>query len=296
MWHWCVTCRRGANATAECVLIEQQKVWVLWVTVKFSANLSIKFLISKLIQRYININVHRSAVKVPVILSDFNNRWIFFEYLGNLLQTNLMKTRPLAAGCFARTHKLTTGQEDKTKRIICLRIFANALNFIYWNYSLAEQKFLIINANKNKENYWYNFRKHDEKFVRLGYTKAPHFQKLMFFSVCRKWKSTNDVSLKHVLIFGILDTSQIVTPFHALWSHNVSHNCEHATFNVDCCYGNLQQLLLICMCTKASVTFQAIHHPTSSTPRNILRLLTYKRKSLFCRSDKPVVFWFEGQG
>jgi len=34
----------------------------------------------------------------------------------------------------------------------------------------------------------------------------------------------------------MIDTSQIVTPFNALWSHNVVHNFEHATFNVDCCY------------------------------------------------------------
>jgi hypothetical protein len=41
-----------------------------------------------------------------------------------------MKTRPLAAGCFARTHKLTTEQEEKTKPIVCLHIFANAPKII----------------------------------------------------------------------------------------------------------------------------------------------------------------------
>jgi hypothetical protein len=37
----------------------------------------------------------------------------------------------------------------------------------------------------------------------------------------------------HVLKFGMLDASHLVTPFNALWSHNVAHNCDHATFNVD---------------------------------------------------------------
>jgi len=29
---------------------------------------------------------------------------------------------------------------------------------------------------------------------------------------------------------------KIVITFNALWSLNVAHNCDHATFNVDCCY------------------------------------------------------------
>ena len=78
------------------------------------------------------------------------------------------------------------------------------------------------------------------------------------------------------MIFGMMDTSHIVTPFNALLSHNVSHNCDHATFSVDCCYDILQHLLRICMSTKASVIFQAIHHSTSPTCQNIFRFLTYK--------------------
>jgi hypothetical protein len=45
---------------------------------------------------------------------------------------------------------------------------------------------------------------------------------------------------RHILLFGMLDTSLIFTPFNPLSSHNVVHKCEHATFNVDCCYGILQ--------------------------------------------------------
>jgi hypothetical protein len=52
------------------------------------------------------------------------------------------------------------------------------------------------------------------------------------------------------------------TQLHPLWSYNVAHSCDHATFNVrvDCCCGILQQLLRICMLTKGSVTFQAIQY------------------------------------
>jgi hypothetical protein len=60
----------------------------------------------------------------------------------------------------------------------------------------------------------------------------------------------------HVLTFGMLDTSHLVTPFNALLSQNVAHNYDHATFNVDCCYHILQHLLFICMSTKASVNFR----------------------------------------
>jgi len=44
----------------------------------------------------------------------------------------------------------------------------------------------------------------------------------MFFSVSKKRKSTNDINVIHVLTFVMLDTSHIVTPFNALWSHNVA--------------------------------------------------------------------------
>jgi hypothetical protein len=44
----------------------------------------------------------------------------------------------------------------------------------------------------------------------------------MFFSVSTKRKSTNDIRVSHVLTFGMLDTSLIVTLFNAPWSHNVA--------------------------------------------------------------------------
>ena len=92
----------------------------------------------------------------------------------------------------------------------------------------------------------------------------------MFFSVSMKRKSTNDVRLRHILQFGMLDTYKLVKPFNSLQSQNVAHNCDHATFTVGCCYDIFQHLLRICMSTETSVIFQAIHQHTISTCRNIL--------------------------
>jgi hypothetical protein len=39
----------------------------------------------------------------------------------------------------------------------------------------------------------------------------------------------------------------------ALYSLNIAHNCDHATFNVDCCYDIFQHLLRICMSSKESI-------------------------------------------
>jgi len=94
----------------------------------------------------------------------------------------------------------------------------------------------------------------------------------------------------------MLDTPQIVTPFNALWSQNVALSCDHATFNVDCCYDILQHLLRICMSSKASVKFQTIHQPKYFTCRNIFRPLIKNKTCLDCRSDNAVVLGDEGQG
>jgi len=86
----------------------------------------------------------------------------------------------------------------------------------------------------------------------------------MFSSVLRERKCANNIRIRNILVFVKLHTSQIVTQFNTLQSHNVAHNCDHATFTVDCCYDILQRLLHNCTSTKASVKFQAIHHTTSS--------------------------------
>ena len=57
----------------------------------------------------------------------------------------------------------------------------------------------------------------------------------MFFAALRERKCENDLIVRHVQIFVMLYTTQIITLFNALWSHKVAHNSDHAIFNVDCC-------------------------------------------------------------
>ena len=87
----------------------------------------------------------------------------------------------------------------------------------------------------------------------------------------------------------MLYTTQIKTPFNPLWSHNVVHNCDHATFNVECCYDILQHSLRICMPTKASVKFQAIHQPTSSTLEIFYDCSVIKKIYPICNNRKSFV-------
>jgi len=77
-------------------------------------------------------------------------------------------------------------------------------------------------------------------------------------------KYTYDVRVRYVDLFVMLDTSQIVAPFIPLTSQNIAHSCELAALKSDFCYEILKQLLGICVCTKTSVKFQAIHHPVPS--------------------------------
>jgi len=74
----------------------------------------------------------------------------------------------------------------------------------------------------------------------------------------------------------ILDTYQIVTPFNALWSHNVAHKYDYDIFNVDCRYDILQYILRICMPNISSIQLQGTLHPKFSTFLNNLRLIDYK--------------------
>jgi hypothetical protein len=97
-------------------------------------------------------------------------------------------------------------------------------------------------------------------------------------------------------MFGMLDTSQIFIPFNPMWSHNVAHNCDHANFTVDSCYGILQHLLRICMSAKASVKFQAVSKSKSSTCLIFYDFYLTNKIYFVCRSDKAVVSWTEVQG
>jgi hypothetical protein len=66
---------------------------VFWFPVQL---LSETFLILSRIQRDIIINVHMSLCKVPLLLSDFNETWIFSTDFRKILKkSNLMKIRPV---------------------------------------------------------------------------------------------------------------------------------------------------------------------------------------------------------
>jgi hypothetical protein len=85
----------------------------------------------------------------------------------------------------------------------------------------------------------------------------------MFVSVSTKINSANDVIVRQVLIFCMLDTAQLITPFNVLWSHNVAHNYDHATFNVDGCYDILQQLSVSICPLRHLLNFTAYITPNS---------------------------------
>jgi len=65
------------------------------------------------------------------------------------------------------------------------------------------------------------------------------------------------------MIFGILDTSQIVKMVNAFCSLDLTHNCVHSTYNVDCCYDILEHLLITRMLIKTYIRFQVIYYTNS---------------------------------
>jgi len=66
----------------------------------------------------------------------------------------------------------------------------------------------------------------------------------MFLSVLRDKECTNYVRVRNVLIFVMIYNTENISPFNPLLSHNVAHNCDHATFNVDCFYDILHHLYI----------------------------------------------------
>jgi len=64
--------RKKSYTNINCVLI-------------FSTNLSKVFLILRMIERHIIINVHRSSCKVPLLLLDFDETSIFWADFGKIL-------------------------------------------------------------------------------------------------------------------------------------------------------------------------------------------------------------------
>ena len=74
----------------------------------------------------------------------------------------------------------------------------------------------------------------------------------------------------------------------ALYSLNIAHNCDHATFNVDCCYDIFQLLLRICMSSKESILKFRI--PSADTEVCLFRVLFIVKWS----SVRPNCRWFRG--
>ena len=104
----------------------------------------------------------------------------------------------------------------------------------------------------------------------------------------KKRKYTYDV--RYVVIFVMLDTSQIVTTFNPLWSHIVANNCDIAAYILHSYYEIVLQLLLICISTKTSVNFSP-HITEHRQSVDILYDCYYGHKiCLVCRSDNSGVF------
>jgi hypothetical protein len=63
--------------------------------------------------------------KYPLLLSDFNETWIFSKDFQKMLITNFMKIRPVIADMF-HAEGQTEGQTDMKKLIVTFRNFADA--------------------------------------------------------------------------------------------------------------------------------------------------------------------------
>jgi hypothetical protein len=133
-----------------------------------------------------------------------------------------MKNRPVAEQLFY-VDRQTEGRTERLNDDNCpfSEFFRKSLkylmDFINWL-----KEILKIPPSQPSRLTAYCFGKQDFKFVCSVYIKPSHFQKPMFFSLSTKRESTNDIRVGHVLTFGMLDTSRIVTPFNALWSHSVA--------------------------------------------------------------------------
>jgi len=101
--------------------------------------------------------------------------------------------------------------------------------------------------------------------------------------------------VRYVVIFVMLDTSQIVTPFNPLPSHRVAHSCDHATFKLHCCYEILQHFYVAVCPLRHMLNFRPYitqHHSVE-----ILYSCCYGNKHDFSVSRYPwcVVGWRTGQ-
>ena len=84
------------------------------------------FLILRIIQRDIIVNVHRSSYKVPLFMLDFNKTWIFLTDFRKIRKYKLLrKIHPIGFELFHAVGR-TDKHNDMTKLRVAFRNFANA--------------------------------------------------------------------------------------------------------------------------------------------------------------------------
>jgi hypothetical protein len=83
--------------------------------------LSETFLVIKRIQRDIIINVHRCSCKVPLLLSDFNETWIFWTDFREILERQISWK-----SVQWKSDRRIDRQTDMTKIIVAFRNFSKA--------------------------------------------------------------------------------------------------------------------------------------------------------------------------
>ena len=155
-------------------------------------------------------------VKYRLFLLDFIKCWLYSPYLGKILKQISWNLVQWQKSCLMWT--------DRQNNAKCpfLHFYGSAQKYLINLIEKAQRNFKNLPLHKISSLTAYAFGKYDVKFVCSGYIKSSHFQKPMFFCVSTKRKSTNDIIVSHVLTFVMLDTSHIVTPYNALWSHNVT--------------------------------------------------------------------------
>jgi hypothetical protein len=101
--------------------------------------LSETFLFLRRNQRDIIINVHRSSYKVPLLLSDLNETWIFLTDFRKIIKCEISWKSILSEpSCCIRTEGRTDRQRDMTKLIVAFRSFAKAPRNWAWIFSIGD--------------------------------------------------------------------------------------------------------------------------------------------------------------